>query len=82
MFPRQLQQLREAYFEQRKKIVKKTIDEVLQYLTDGADKMRTRIDKEAFERVETTIRNMREKFGYCDSCSRDAVSYLMRKRYP
>lgn len=82
VFPRQLQQLREAYFDQRKKLVKKTVDDVLQFLTDGADKMRNRIDKEAFERVETTIRNMKEKFGYCDHCARDAVSYLMRKRYP
>ncbi|HEY2743550.1 MAG TPA: serine protein kinase PrkA, partial [Polyangia bacterium] len=81
VFPRQLQQLRESYFEQRKKILKKTLEEVLQYLADGADKMRTRIDREAFERVETTLRNLKTTYGYCDHCARDAVSYLLRKRY-
>ncbi|HWE30549.1 MAG TPA: serine protein kinase PrkA [Polyangia bacterium] len=81
VFPRQLQQLRESYFDQRKKILKKTLEEVLQYLTDGADKMKSRIDREAFDRVETTLRNLKERYGYCDNCSRDAVSYLLRKRY-
>jgi serine protein kinase len=81
VFPRQLQQLRESYFDQRKKILKKTLEEVLQYLADGADKMKTRIDREAFDRVETTLRNLKERYGYCEHCSRDAVSYLLRKRY-
>ena len=81
VFPRQLQQLRESYFEQRKKVLKKTLEDVLQYLTDGADKMKARIDREAFERVETTLRNLKERYGYCEHCARDAISYLLRKRY-
>jgi hypothetical protein len=31
--------------------------------------------------VETTLRNLRDRYGYCDHCARDAVSYLLRKRY-
>jgi len=81
VFPRQLQQLRESYFEQRKKILKKTLEDVLQYLADGAEKIRGRLDREAFDRVETTLRNLRDRYGYCDHCARDAVSYLLRKRY-
>ena len=81
VFPRQLQQLRESYFEQRKKILKKTLEDVLQYLADGADKIKGRLDREAFDRVETTLRNLKERYGYCENCARDAVSYLLRKRY-
>ena len=81
VFPRQLQLLRESYFEQRKKILKKTNEDLLIYLTDGAEKSRVRFDKESFERVETTMGNLRAKFGYCERCARDAVSYLLRKRY-
>ena len=81
VFPRQLQLLRDAYFEQRKKIVKKTNEDLLVYLADGADRTRTRLDREAFERVETTIANLKTKYGYCEKCARDAVSYLLRKRY-
>ena len=61
--------------------MKKTNEEVLEYLADGADKMRNRIDREAFDRVETTLRNLKQTYGYCDNCARDAVSYLLRKRY-
>jgi predicted Ser/Thr protein kinase len=81
VFPRQLQLLREAYFEQRKKLLKKTNEDLLVYLADGAERTRARLDKESFERVETTIKNMREKYGYCEKCAKDAVSYLLRKRY-
>ena len=81
VFPRQLQQLRESYFELQKKVVKKTLEDLLQYATDGADKVRGRIEREAFDRVETTLRNLKTTYGYCESCSRDAVSYLLRKRY-
>jgi serine protein kinase len=81
VFPRQLQQLRDAYFEQRKKLLKKTNEELLMYLADGADKTRGRIEKESFERVETTLRNLEERYAYCRNCAKDAVSYLLRKRY-
>jgi predicted Ser/Thr protein kinase len=81
VFPRQLQQLREAYFEQRKKVVKKTNEDILQYLADGAERLRTRLDREGFERVETTLHNLKTKYGYCENCARDSVSYLLRKRY-
>jgi predicted Ser/Thr protein kinase len=81
VFPRQLQQLREAYFEQRKKLLKKTNEELLIYLADGAQATRARLDKESFERVETTLKNLEQKYHYCPRCARDAVSYLLRKRY-
>jgi predicted Ser/Thr protein kinase len=81
VFPRQLQQLREAYFEQRKKVLKKTNEDLLVYLADGAQATRARLDKESFERVETTLRNLEQKYNYCPKCARDAVSYLLRKRY-
>ena len=81
VFPRQLQQLRESYFEQRKKLLKKTNEDLLVYLAEGADKTRGRFERDAFERVETTLGNLERRYGYCRSCARDAVSYLLRKRY-
>jgi predicted Ser/Thr protein kinase len=81
VFPRQLQQLREAYFEQRKKLLKKTNEELLIYLADGKDATRVRLDRESFDRVETTLDNLQKRYGYCPRCAKDAVSYLLRKRY-
>jgi len=81
VFPRQLQQLREAYFEQRKKILKKTNEDLLIYLADGKEATRARLDRESFDRVETTLSNLQTRYGYCTRCAKDAVSYLLRKRY-
>jgi predicted Ser/Thr protein kinase len=81
VFPRQLQQLREAYFEQRKKILKKTNEDLLIYLADGKEATRARLDRESFDRVETTLSNLQSRYAYCPRCAKDAVSYLLRKRY-
>ncbi len=81
VFPRQLQQLREAYFEQRKKVLKKTNEDLLAYLAEGAAPSKGRLDRESFERVEITLGNLQSRYGYCPKCARDAVSYLLRKRY-
>jgi len=77
IFPKHFQLLRESYFEQRKKIVKKTNQDVLVLLTDGPE----RLEREARTRAEATLDSMRERYGYCDKCAKEAVSFLLRKRY-
>jgi predicted Ser/Thr protein kinase len=77
VFPRQMTQLREAYFEQRKKVLKKTNEDILVYLMDGPD----RLDKESRARAELTLTNLRDRYGYCDKCTKDAISFLLRRRY-
>lgn len=77
IFPKHFTLLRESYFEQRKKIVKKTNEDLLIMLTDGPE----RLDKESRARAETTLKNLREKHGYCEKCGKEAVSLLLRKRY-
>jgi predicted Ser/Thr protein kinase len=81
VFPRHVQLLREGYFEQRKKVLKKTHEDILVYLAEGGDKTRARLDRESFDRVETTLKTLVDKYGYCHKCAKDAVSYLLRKRY-
>ena len=77
VFPKQFSQLREAYFEQNKKLVKKIADDLLVYLTDGAKGM----DDEVKARVEQTLKTLEGRFGYCERCARDAIGALVRKRY-
>jgi predicted Ser/Thr protein kinase len=81
VFPRHLQMLREAYFVERKKILKKTHEDILVYLAEGPEVTRHRIDRESFDRVETTLKTLKERYRYCDKCAKDAVSFLLRKRY-
>ena len=77
IFPKHFQLLRESYFEQRKKIVKKTNQDLLVLLTDGPD----HLEASARARAESTLAQLKEQFGYCDKCAKEAVSFLMRKRY-
>lgn len=80
IFPKHFTLLRESYFELRKKIVKKTNEDLLVLLTDGVA-AGSRLDKEARTRAELTLTNMREQHGYCEKCAKEAISLLLRKRY-
>jgi hypothetical protein len=77
IFPRPIAELREAFFEERKKQVRKINDDLLVLLTDGPAKMQP----EAAAAAQTTLDAMKSRFGYCDSCAKDAVLALIRKRY-
>lgn len=89
IFPQQVQLLRESFFAERKKVLKKTNEDLLVYLaevasgeTDPEKKLlQQKIDRESVDRVKTTLRNLVDRYGYCHACARDALSYLLRKRY-
>ncbi|MEO6952274.1 MAG: serine protein kinase PrkA [Polyangia bacterium] len=81
VFPRQLQQLREAYFADRKKIVKKTQEDLLLFLNEGEARAQAQLTPEAFVRVKTTFENLRDRHGYNVDSARDAIGFLLRRRY-
>jgi predicted Ser/Thr protein kinase len=75
IFPRPIADLREASFTERKRQVTQINQDLLVFLVDGPDKMAPN-DVEA---VKTTLANLRNRFGYCDKCAKDAVLALLRK---
>jgi serine protein kinase len=77
IFPRPIVALREAFFDERKKQVRKINEDLLVMLTDGPDRMQP----EAAAAATTTLNAMKARFGYCDNCAKDAVLALIRKRY-
>jgi predicted Ser/Thr protein kinase len=77
IFPRPIVALREAFFDERKKQVRKINEDLLVLLTDGPDRMQP----EAAAAANTTLTAMKHRFGYCDNCAKDAVLALIRKRY-
>jgi predicted Ser/Thr protein kinase len=81
IFPKHFHALREATFDQRKKIVRKTNEDLLVLLTDGAEQSQKIIlDKDGQERAALTLSNLKGR-GYCEKCAREACSLLLRKRY-
>ena len=77
IFPDLFRRLRDHYFEERKRQLRRSREDVLRYLSDE----RSALDEKARHRVETTLRTMRERYGYCEHCAQDAVLFLMRRRY-
>ncbi len=77
IFPRPIAELRQAFFEERKKQVRKINEDLLVLMTDGP----ARMQPEAAAAAQTTLAAMKARFGYCDDCAKDAVLALVRKRY-
>jgi len=77
IFPRPIAELRESFFDERKKQVHKINEDLLVLLTDGPAHMQP----DAAAAASTTLATMKSRFGYCDNCAKDAVLALIRKRY-
>jgi predicted Ser/Thr protein kinase len=77
IFPRPIAELREAFFEERKKQVRKINEDLLVYLADGPAKMQP----DAAAAASATLSMMKSRYGYCENCAKDAVLALIRKRY-
>jgi serine protein kinase len=77
IFPRPIAHLREAFFSDRKKQIRKINEDLLVYLVDGPARMAA----DAAEASRKTLDTLKKRFGYCDHCAKDAVLALVRKRY-
>ncbi len=77
IFPRPIAHLREAFFGDRKKQIRKINEDLLVYLVDGPARMAA----DAAEAALKTIDGLKQRFGYCEHCAKDAVLALVRKRY-
>jgi serine protein kinase len=77
IFPRPIAELREAFFHDRKKQVRKINEDLLVFLVDGPSKMAA----DAALASRTTMDTLKGRFGYCENCAKDAVLALVRKRY-
>ena len=77
IFPRPIAHLREAFFGDRKKQIRKINEDLLVYLVDGPARMAA----DAAEASAKTIDGLKQRFSYCEHCAKDAVLALVRKRY-
>jgi predicted Ser/Thr protein kinase len=77
IFPDLFRRLREHYFEERKREISRSKDHLLRYISGELGQL----DDRARRDVERTLATLRERYGYCEHCGRDAVLYLLRRRY-
>lgn len=77
IFPDLFRRLRDHYFEERKRTLRKLAEKVLRYLGDD----RSLLLAKEVQQVEATLVGMREKYGYCTDCAKEALVLLLGRRY-
>ncbi len=77
IFPDLFRRLRDHTYEERKRQLHRSKEQLLRYLSDD----RSTLDEKARRQVEATLGNLRARYGYCESCAQDAILFLMRRRY-
>jgi predicted Ser/Thr protein kinase len=77
IFPDLFRRLREHFFEERKRILRRNEENVLKYLSDD----RGGLSQKERAQVEDTLKAMSQRYGYCEHCAKDAILFVMRERY-
>jgi predicted Ser/Thr protein kinase len=77
IFPDLFRHLRDHYFDERKRTLRRNKENVLRYLSDDRA---TLLDRDR-EQVEAMLSTLRNRYGYCEHCGKDAILFLMRRRY-
>ncbi len=77
IFPDLFRRLREHFFEERKRTVRRNSENVLRHLGgDGAQLL-----PKELEAVKQALAAMQERSGYCVNCAKEALVLLLSKRY-
>jgi serine protein kinase len=77
IFPDLFRKLRDHYFEERRKTLRRNKENVLRYLSNE----KQGLSPKEISQVENMLATMTSRYQYCEHCARDAILLLMRKRY-
>ena len=78
IFPDLFRRIRDHYFEERKGTLRRNKENVLKYLSSEERETLTAKERAA---VEELLANLTSRYGYCEACARDAILYLLQRRY-
>lgn len=77
IFPDLFRKLRDHFYEERKRTLRKNVENILKYLSDE----KASLSPKEQATVRATLDAMAKKYGYTDGSARDAIVFLMRQRY-
>ncbi len=77
IFPDLFRRLRDHFFDERKRTLRKNAEKVLRYLGDE----RSQLSAREQQQVGETLRSMQDKYGYCEHCAKDGIVLLLSRRY-
>lgn len=78
LFPDVFKRLRDHYYEERKRQLKRNAENILKFLSED----RAGLSAKEQQLARETLDSMRDKFGYQDGSARAAIAFLTSKRYP
>jgi serine protein kinase len=76
IFPDLFRRLRDHFFDERRRTLRKNAERVLRYLGDEKAQLGAREQAQAQE----TLQGL-QKYGYCEHCAKDGIVLLLAKRY-
>ncbi len=77
IFPEIFEALQEAFFSKRQSQIRRIEENLLTYFEGDSDSL----SRTELESVETTLNNLKDRYGYCDDSAREAVAFLLSNRY-
>ncbi|MFZ5440738.1 MAG: PrkA family serine protein kinase [Myxococcota bacterium] len=77
IFPDLFKRLSDHFFEERKRQLKRNVENILKYLSDE----RSTLSAKEQQQARSTLDQMVSRFGYTDGSAKDSIVFLMRKRY-
>jgi predicted Ser/Thr protein kinase len=77
IFPDLFKRLSDHFFEERKRQLKRNVENILKYLSDE----RGSLSAKEQQQVVSTMEQMVARFGYTEASAKDAIVFLVRKRY-
>jgi predicted Ser/Thr protein kinase len=78
IFPDLFKRLSDHFFEERKRQLKRNVENILKYLGDE----KSALSNKEQTQVKATMEQMTTRFGYTEASAKDAIVFLVRKRYP
>lgn len=76
-FPDYFIALERKFYSERQQQIQKVQETLLRYFEDD----KKSLTSAEISAVETTLANLKERYGYCDHCAREAVAFLLTTRY-
>jgi serine protein kinase len=77
IFPDLFKRLSDHFYEERQRQLKRNVDNILKYVSDE----RTSLSQKEQTQVRSTLEEMARRFGYTEDSARDAIVFLVKKRY-
>ncbi|MDP1824742.1 MAG: serine protein kinase PrkA [Archangium sp.] len=77
IFPDLFKRLADHFYEEHKRQLKRYVENILKYLSDE----RSSLSPKDQQQVRKTMDEMISRFGYTEASAKDAIVFLVRKRY-